>query len=151
MYSYKIFLFLLILIIVFNFDSKLVKKNLINLPNSELINPELSMNRTNKIARILGWQSWNSLTGKIIKNQRVEINGCGDIHPYLNGPIFNGTRTLFLNRCDKNFVYYWLNERRFPNIKTIYLSSHPCEPVVLRRFTGAHIYLSNWFGSYKIR
>jgi len=104
-----------------------------------------------KVAQIVGHQSWKNLTGKYINNKCVEIRDCGDIHPYRNGPIFKGTETLFMNSCDKNFVYYWLNNQTFPNVKTIYLSSHPCEYPVMRRFPQSQIYLNDWYQRYKTR
>lgn len=53
--------------------------------------------------------------------------------------------------CDKNFVYYWLNQRTFPNVKKIYLSSHPCDPRVLNRFPQSTLLLDKFYEEYKTR
>ena len=105
----------------------------------------------NRIAKISGSQSWRNLTGKIVKNRCVEILNCGDIHPYAKGPVFKGTLTVIINSCNKNFVYYWLHQRTFPDVINIYLLSHPCEPTVLRRFPNSNIYLSHDYQQYKTR
>ena len=47
---------------------------------------------------------------------------------------FSQTHTLFLNRCDKNFTFYHLCPSIFPNVRKIYLNSHPCEYSVVHRF-----------------
>jgi len=104
-----------------------------------------------KICKIFGGDSWKSLDHKIIVNKAVFISGCGDIHPYKNGPIFKDTETVFINRCNKNFTYYWLDKYTFPNINTIYLACHPCDDSVLNRFPKAKFYLSDRFISYKLR
>lgn len=75
---------------------------------------------------------WNGLNGKLIKNSTVILQGFGDIHPYHPGPKFNAEKVYVYN-CDKNFVFYWINEWRFPNLKELNLMSHPCEPCVLRQ------------------
>ena len=54
-----------------------------------------------------------SLKDKII----IMIEQCGDIHPFNSGPIFKGAEKILLLNCDKNFVFYWLNKRTFPNVK----------------------------------
>lgn len=82
------------------------------------------------------WRVWNDLAGKIIHNKTIVLQDLGDIHPFQPGVVCK-CETLFVDRCDKNFVYYWLGnqfhslEETFPNVKTVYLGSHPCEPSTL--------------------
>jgi hypothetical protein len=107
-----------------------------------------------EITRIVGNQAWKSFTGKYIMNKKIVIRKCVDIHPYKDGPVFNCAETIFMDECDKNFVYYWLNEKTFPAIEKVYLLSHPCDPQVFRRFSQSPktiIYLSDDFGQYKER
>lgn len=80
----------------------------------------------------------------------VTIERCGDIHPSFY-PMFPDAKTVTMRGCDKNFVFYWLQEHVFPNMQTIYLNSHPCEPVVLARFPNAMFYLSTRYETYKNR
>lgn len=93
---------------------------------------------------------WESLKGKTVMNNTVEISGMGDIHPFKNGPIFD-SETVYLTSCDKNFIYYWMNTRNFPKVKTLYLFSHPCEPDVMHRFPDTQIYLGESYLTYKKR
>ena len=73
----------------------------------------------------------------------------GVLHPNTKGPIFTGTK-LFLDACDKNFVYSWLNKDTFPNLQTVYLASHPCEPEILNRQFN-EFYLHDKYEHYKKR
>ena len=73
---------------------------------------------------------WESLTGKTISSNYVILSKYGDIHPFHNGPIFL-CETLMLNRCDKNFLRYWFKSKTFPNVKTVYIGSHPGDWYVL--------------------
>lgn len=100
---------------------------------------------------INGSQQWHILKGKTIPDKVVEINQCGDIHPYPESPIFINAEIVFLMNCDKNFIYYWLNVYVFPCVKKIYMSSNPCEKEVSHRFPNAIIYLSDFYRQYKWR
>ncbi len=62
----------------------------------------------------------------------------GDISPFSPIPIIK-SENIFMDRCDKNFVFYWLlqQEKVFPDIKFLYLNSHPCEPAILKRLNEA--------------
>lgn len=93
--------------------------------------------------------TWNSLNMKLVKNKTVILQGFGDLHPYKDGPKFLAEK-LFVRRCDKNFVFYWINKQTFPNMKELYLLSHPCEPRVLRQNIPT-IYLADNFHRYKKR
>jgi hypothetical protein len=97
-----------------------------------------------------GRSFWESLKGKTITNNIVILNRYGDIHPYSDGPKFLANK-LYVRACDKNFVYYWINRYTFPNVKDLYLLSHPCEPTVLHR-AFERIYLSEGdYNHYKER
>jgi hypothetical protein len=95
---------------------------------------------------------WNSLHNKIVQNDNVILTNFGDIHPFrapLVNPIFK-CKNLFLNKCDKNFVYYWLDKKYFPNLVNVYLGSHPCEYNVLYRDLGCNcnVYLHENYRNY---
>jgi hypothetical protein len=77
--------------------------------------------------------AWYALGSRRLTQTEVVLSNMGDIHPYQNGPVFEET-TVRLNRCDKNFVFYWLKPSTFPCVKTIHLNSHPCDPSVLWRW-----------------
>jgi hypothetical protein len=91
------------------------------------------------------WFGIGNMSGYV----KLTVNYCGDIHPY-DGPKFPDVEILVMNGCDKNFVYYWLNKRIFPNVKEIWLNSHPCDSSVLGRFKNAIIYLSDRFERFKM-
>lgn len=104
----------------------------------------------NKIGRIIGSESWLKLKSGYVHNKIIDIKKCGDIHAQVR-PCFIGTQTVFLSDCNKNFVFYWLDRITFPNIKTIYLSNHPCEYTVLHRFkrSNCNFYLNDRFKFHK--
>lgn len=106
------------------------------------------------------YRVWNELSGKVIQNKTVLLQDLGDIHPF-NPTVVCNCDTLVVDRCDKNFVYYWLGNRfhdikeTFPNIKTIYLGSHPCEPITLQKLhmlSNTNTYLrEDYYMRYKER
>lgn len=89
---------------------------------------------------------WNDLSGKVIHNKNVVLAKYDDIH-FFNGPVFL-CEMLFLIQCDKNFAFYWLDNRTFPNLKEVYLGSHPCESSVLTR-NQVNVHLHETYTSYK--
>ena len=103
------------------------------------------------VGKISSNGQWNLYKGKEIMNETINISNMGDLHPYHNGVTFPKAKTVFLTNCDKNFTYYWLDKQTFPNVETIYLLCHPCEPIVLHRFPKSIIYLSDFYETYKIR
>jgi hypothetical protein len=96
-------------------------------------------------------EDWRSLDNLDILNEIIDVQKCGDIHPYSTGPRFPLAKIVFLRSCDKNFVFYWLNKRTFPMVQTIYLESHPCETCVLSRFPNATYYILERHRRYKER
>ena len=90
---------------------------------------------------------WTTLAGKVITNKHVRLSNYHDIHLFRNRPIFSHAETLFVTDCDKNFTYYWVDHRIFPNVKNLYLVSHPCNYEVVNRIFR-HIHLSNRFAKY---
>ena len=93
--------------------------------------------------------NWKDLKGKVINNKNIILSRYGDIHPFSNGPVFN-CENLIMEGCDKNFVYYWMNQQTFPNAKNVYLNSHPCDYDVLGR-QFKNIYLHESYSRYKER
>ncbi|AVL95132.1 hypothetical protein ma745 [Moumouvirus australiensis] len=82
----------------------------------------------------------------IIENETIVLVGYGDFTPHINSQIFLA-KTLYITKCDKNFVYYWIRKNKFPYLQTIYLDSHPCES----SFFGidvSKIYLSDHYKHY---
>ena len=99
--------------------------------------------------------SWETLSGQYIQNFMVVLSNFGDIHPYAN-PIFQKCEELFLDRCDKNFVGYWLKQKTFPNLKKIFVGSHPRDWSVLANdwIINNHIQvllIENYFDYYKTK
>ena len=83
---------------------------------------------------------FRKLFGKFVYNENVAFRWCGDIKPTKYGPIFSNCKIVFVDNCDKNFVYYWINKRRFPNINSIYIfDTHPCDSEVVNRFYDTRI------------
>ncbi len=104
---------------------------------------------------------WSDLNNCTVKNKNVILAKYGDIHPYKNGPIFE-CETLFLHSCDKNFLAYWLSKHTFPNLKKLYVGSHPSESYTLDKYANKkgkeyivskfdEIYLHERFATYKQR
>ncbi len=72
---------------------------------------------------------------------RLIFKECGDIHP--KNLKFPDAESICFYRCDKNFVYYWMNKCAFPKLKQVDMLSHPCEPHVFRREIPIRLG-SNW-------
>jgi hypothetical protein len=76
------------------------------------------------------------LSGHSFRYSNVIFHNCGDIHRFAPIPKFEGVKNIVFDKCDKNFVYYWLSEaifQKFENIDKIMLNSHPCEKNVFMR------------------
>ena len=93
---------------------------------------------------------WEDLNGAIIVNETVVLSRYGDIHPFKPNPVFLCT-TLVLNQCDKNFLVYHLNKSTFPNLKTLYIGSHPCDHYVLNGDICPTVFLLENYRCYKNR
>lgn len=50
--------------------------------------------------------------------------------------LFPYTKTLFFHNCEKNFVFYNLNSKKFPNLEKLYCLAHPCDFAVMHRFAN---------------
>lgn len=99
--------------------------------------------------KVTGYKEWVNLKDMDLnKYTTVDIKDCGDIHPFRGGPVFENVETVFMRKCDKNFVFYWLNKHTFPKVKTIYLVSHPCEPEIFRRFPEGIMYIADRYSHY---
>jgi hypothetical protein len=107
-----------------------------------------------------GWQVWKDLSGKVLHNKTIVLQDLGDIHTFTPGVVCK-CDTLIVDRCDKNLVYYWLTnpfrelKSTFPDLKTIYLGSHPCEPTTLQRLhlssTTTTYLREDWYSIYNRR
>lgn len=93
--------------------------------------------------------SLESLKGKTIYNHTVILQEFGSNDPSEDKPVFK-CKVLFLDKCDKNFVCFWLDRAIFPNVTDVYINSHPCEPYVLNRDLG-DVYLHQRYETYKHR
>ncbi|AGF84978.1 hypothetical protein QJ854_gp804 [Moumouvirus goulette] len=83
----------------------------------------------------------------IIKNETIVLLGFGDFTPCINSKIFLAKK-LYVSKCDKNFVYYWIHKKKFPNLETLYIDSHPCDPSFFCKEISK-IYLSDHYKNYK--
>lgn len=94
-----------------------------------------------KVLQIKGNRAWELLNQSIIKNKIVDIVKCIDVHPPI-GPLLFESENVFFRSCDGNHIYYWLNTKKFPKIKNIYLDCH-FEPEVYMRFDkNVNIYVT---------
>jgi hypothetical protein len=98
-------------------------------------------------------QEWVNLRGQRLPHAVVRVKGMGDIHPFRGGPVFEHAHTIYIDKCDKNFVYYWAKHVTFPKAINVYLNSHPCQSCVLWRWKEGEttIWLANRFAHYKTR
>ncbi|AYV82226.1 MAG: hypothetical protein Homavirus18_6 [Homavirus sp.] len=80
--------------------------------------------------RIFGNENWRQYDNQTVVEENVLLEELVDIHPYQEQPKFMAN-TLFLQHCDKNFVYYHLHKRRFPQCEEVWLNSHP-DDILLR-------------------
>lgn len=79
---------------------------------------------------INGSEAWRNSSDVIDSNTCV-LHGIGDVHPF-DTNLEIRSQTVIFDRCDKNFIYYWLNDvKTFTNMKTVILGSHPCEPSII--------------------
>lgn len=87
-----------------------------------------------------------------VYNKTIIItDGCDTFLPKRDHLSAIKSTIVYFHQCEKNFVYYCLNECNFPNAKIIYLNSHPCEANVLWRFKNSIIYLHEYHIGYKNR
>lgn len=103
---------------------------------------------------ILSGNAWWNLRGQTLDHDVVVMRGIPGLLPDRDVPVFPKAHTIRIEKCDKNFVFYWCNERTFPNVVDVHLDSHPCEPCVLYRWpnNGATtIWLSSCRADYKRR
>ena len=70
--------------------------------------------------------AWKSV--KFVFDNECFISGLSNNH-YPKPIVLS--KVVVLDRCDKNFIYYFLDEKTFPLMNKLYLNSHPCEPVVV--------------------
>ncbi len=81
-------------------------------------------------------------TGSIL-NSAIHFDHCSDVSGYnlsdgqSCGLAFPNAKEIVLTSCDKNFTYALLYRRNFPQLRQIYLRSHPCDPLVFYRFFGS--------------
>lgn len=104
-----------------------------------------------KICKIVGSSSLRNLARKQVHNDIALIKNVGfENHKFINHPEFL-SKHIFVEGCDKNYVYYYVNHTNFPNLEELYLMSHPCEPNTLWRFYNKKVYLSDFYKNYKKR
>ncbi|AKI80579.1 hypothetical protein QJ850_gp120 [Acanthamoeba polyphaga mimivirus] len=89
---------------------------------------------------------WGVLNHKTLKNETVVLEKYNEINSSI-GPVFH-CKNLFVDSCDKDFVYFFINKKFFPNVRKLYLASNPCSPEVLWRDFDT-IYLTEIFSHYK--
>lgn len=84
---------------------------------------------------ISGISAWKALSNRMIDNRIITIK---DVDDYYINPIFSPTefRSVFVKveNCNKNFIFCNLRPFLFPNVKILYLNSHPCNIESLREW-----------------
>lgn len=98
----------------------------------------------------------NYLTNNDVPNNVMIINDGYNIHlPERKKLSSIKSTVLFLNNCEKNFVYRCSYGNIFPHVNTIYLNSHPCEPSFFYSFQKNSpkitIYIHENFSLYKYK
>lgn len=93
-----------------------------------------------------------SYINKRILNEYIIIEGIGDICLEKH-PKFINAREVYIMNCDKNYVYYHVDNSIFPKLKNLFLCSHPCEPIFFTRFNkeNQRILLIDYYKNYKNR
>lgn len=56
----------------------------------------------------------------------IDFVKCGN-YCHKSDFVAKNATTAFVRDCNKNYVFYNIDRRRMPNLKTLYLDSHPCE------------------------
>lgn len=97
-----------------------------------------------RVARLIPQVNPFILNNKVVLNKNLHIAGFGDVKPAEGSLLL--AETVFVENCDKNFVFNWMNKHYFPQLRTLFLASHPCEPMVLNQ--DYNIYLLDRFRRY---
>lgn len=74
-------------------------------------------------------EAWTNL--KIAAPEICILSNLKDPHVVNEGPRILA-RTIVLDNCNHNFVYYYLNDRVFPIVTTLILNSHPADVETIR-------------------
>lgn len=62
-------------------------------------------------------------------------------HDKFLGDIFPEAKILFLNYCEKNFIYNNMSRKIFPKVEKVFSNSHPCSHGVMHRFANNPAYV----------
>jgi hypothetical protein len=93
------------------------------------------------------WKSLVNSTNGVYKHSVVRLSNYGDVLTTRRKIVFLAD-VVFVEKCNRNFVYHWVNLMTFPNAKKLYLASDPCQAdVLMRQFD--HIYLHEKYAKYK--
>ncbi|AEA07281.1 hypothetical protein LAU_0431 [Lausannevirus] len=65
-----------------------------------------------------------ALKGKY-KHRVVSLSETFCMRP--DGVSFPHCKKLFVEKCEKNFFFFFVNRRNFPELEELWLNSHPCE------------------------
>ena len=103
--------------------------------------------------RVIGTSAWRGLQGVCIpKVVHVDFMNIFDMQCLSNSPVFPDVQSLSVRSCDKNWSYYHIDKRIFPQAQQVILFSHPCEFPVVYRFPRTFIdeghyrqYLGRWW------
>lgn len=74
--------------------------------------------------RISGLKHWKSLHNKIINDRSIIISDMSDFLQ-LSSPLKINSRYVLISNCNRDFTFHNINPFIFPNIKKLYLQSHP--------------------------
>lgn len=72
---------------------------------------------------------WSVLTNRIITNPTVSLSHYHGL-THRSKPVFT-CKKLFVRNCDETFIYFNLVKESFPNVRELWLDSHPTDSTVL--------------------
>lgn len=114
----------------------------------------MQLNKINKWCLFNGMNHLRNFEGKNILNQNIIIKDVSfSDHQMCKHPQFLNAENVIITNCDKNYVYYYVDDYIFPKIDNLYLLSHPCDPKFFWRFRGQNhkVFLANYYKNYQSR
>lgn len=93
----------------------------------------------------VGFREFYNLKGKY-PHKVVSLSRTS--HNCPRGVSFPKCEKLFVEQCEKNFFFFFVNKKNFPKLKELWLNSHPCESNIF--YEGIEkIVLVDYYERYK--